>query len=979
MSFSRLKEKVTEHLIQNHNRYIQYHEDSADRLVYEATNFFNDAAFTLDVVDVLIKATADALNIRLKIYRRSPAGNIQCQIIESDNPTMDVMLEFCSPQGVPATYTGANHYNSVTKIDPTTNLRSRNFPSGNNPTEEENNINQTPLASSSSSSPTGSVVFDEMRDVEDQETLDFEINRILGNSTSAIPDFNELEINGESGQQLVEMYLRPGTVFPEQLFKGITPKCVEYLPHNINGNKYFKVKCSPKDLMKKVQDRRWFYMRTSSKTGLRGIRKVGTCQGSWECINPNCSFLSTEGKANWWHFEYRHGCKCCYSCGTFAQQIPCGARKLVQFSFGSEFAHVYHIGNHTCTLQQQLVNDTEYTKKWVKKYPGMSFKRLKTTVIQVLMDSGDLEGAQEAAYKITNKAYMRNRRQEGNVPEEVSTQSIEAVAEMKKGSDKLDKLHIFRLNNSSMNSDPDYVCKSSSKILQMALDMDQDGEPNCLQDEDVFFDGSHSRCTDFISLGLWVYHPSMRSVVRLVSMEVRSESTETLTIFWSLVNEMLQIVGKKGDSYKFNPRNIMTDEAGAHFAAMRNVFGDEFVNKKCITCQWHFLNSVNEKIHKIGEEYQEEFLEKAILLCNVKTVAEFELCFARLKEIATMFPEVGNFLDWYYARRIHLFPAFRKTLHSGLNLAEVGNAKWKKEMLGQTKLSLVASAKNDINTMLQQEADYVRFREGDNFSRGRGPTDMQRAAAEKRFQMEQGRAFGQMLSNQAALEMQMACDQDPPYFMPNRGAKHKPGRKTKSVEGRSGKRKSSTPATLNELLEKLNSAKQVEVQANVSQEATVNSDGIQLGKGPEPRPVRPIPSTPRFPNPPLVTQSFFNITICHGCPYNINSKDLTPPNDLLIKLKAVRPYMDARTRFWVDKVANVYFHLSLPCLQNFDPTLKIEDISMTNEMFCQIGAAHVQHLRNIGFLDHIVKKIENNIQQVSYTNIIILFKAKLSP
>ena len=89
--------------------------------------------------------------------------------------------------------------------------------------------------------------------------------------------------------------------------------------------------------------------------------------------------------------------------------------------------------------------------------------------------------------------------------------------------------------------------------------------------------------------------------------------------------------------------------------------------------------------------------------------------------------------------------------------------------------------------------------------------------------------------------------------------------------------------------------------------------------------------------------------------------------------------MDASTRFWVDKVANVYFHLSLPCLQNFDPTLKIEDISMTNEMFCQIGAAHVQHLRNIGFLDHIVKKIENNIQQVSYTNIIILFKAKLSP
>ena len=162
---------------------------------------------------------------------------------------------------------------------------------------------------------------------------------------------------------------------------------------------------------------------------------------------------------------------------------------------------------------------------------GFSFKQLKTRVIQTLMDSNDMEGAEEAAYKITNKAYKRNRREEGlYVTEEVNTQLIEAVAEMKKGSDKLDKLHIYKLNNSSMNSDPDYVCKSSTKILQMAIDMDQEGPENVLQKEDAFFDGSHSRCTGYISLGLWVHHPSLRSVIRLVSMEVKSESTENLII-----------------------------------------------------------------------------------------------------------------------------------------------------------------------------------------------------------------------------------------------------------------------------------------------------------------------------------------------------------------------------------------------------------------------------------------------------------------
>ena len=48
-----------------------------------------------------------------------------------------------------------------------------------------------------------------------------------------------------------------------------------------------------------------------------------------------------------------------------------------------------------------------------------------------------------------------------------------------------------------------------------------------------------------------------------------------------------------------------------------------------------------------------------------------------MKEIADIFPADGNSLDCYYARRMHLFPAFRDDLHSGLNLAEVGNSSWK--------------------------------------------------------------------------------------------------------------------------------------------------------------------------------------------------------------------------------------------------------------------------------------------------------------
>ena len=142
--------------------------------------------------------------------------------------------------------------------------------------------------------------------------------------------------------------------------------------------------------------------------------------------------------------------------------------KLVQFSFGSEIAQVYHIGSHKCTLKPETSDNASYTKQWVLKYPGMSFKDLKSTVIRYLLDQSDNEGAEQAAYKITNNAYKANVRQHGIqvLDMEVSTQSIEAVAELKKGSDKLDPLYIYKLNNSAMNGEPDYVMKSSSTMLE---------------------------------------------------------------------------------------------------------------------------------------------------------------------------------------------------------------------------------------------------------------------------------------------------------------------------------------------------------------------------------------------------------------------------------------------------------------------------------------------------------------------------------
>ena len=70
-----------------------------------------------------------------------------------------------------------------------------------------------------------------------------------------------------------------------------------------------------------------------------------------------------EKKQTSWHFEYRGGSKVCYSCGLYADQAPCGAWKMLEIAYGADHAIVQHIGNHSCTLQQEVISDLDFTKK----------------------------------------------------------------------------------------------------------------------------------------------------------------------------------------------------------------------------------------------------------------------------------------------------------------------------------------------------------------------------------------------------------------------------------------------------------------------------------------------------------------------------------------------------------------------------------------------------------------------------------------
>ena len=199
--------------------------------------------------------------------------------------------------------------------------------------------------------------------------------------------------------------------------------------------------------------------------------------------------------------------------------------------------------------------------------------------------------------------------------------SLEAVGILKQATDKEDKYLIYRINNSQFNGQPNHVFKSSVPMAQLAIDMDQDGLEHPLQGEEAYFNGCYSRCTGYKTLALFVYHMAMCHILRLAVMEVKSESTHEISIFWELFNEILSEI--KGRNYKFNPKSIMVDENSANYFTVRKVFGLEFATSKVVSCQMHYKNDVNRASLKIGDSYKDVFKNICHEMCSITTVAEY--------------------------------------------------------------------------------------------------------------------------------------------------------------------------------------------------------------------------------------------------------------------------------------------------------------------------------------------------------------------
>ena len=212
----------------------------------------------------------------------------------------------------------------------------------------------------------------------------------------------------------------------------------------------------------------------------------------------------------------------------------------------------------------------------------------------------DWEELDKEAVKLVDRKKIANLKQSATKKLYESQDDFVALRDFKKYCGNKDKLFMYKINSSELNpNEPNYLFKTSTTKMRMALSKCQGSRHAYLEDEPCFFDGKSMKLRKGLkTLTLSVYHPLYKKQIPLAIMDCQQENTENVVIFWKLVNECLAIVSG-GKITKFDPNGFCFDMDGCNREAGVLVFGESFLSK-IKSCEFHFKQCRNRHRQKLG-------------------------------------------------------------------------------------------------------------------------------------------------------------------------------------------------------------------------------------------------------------------------------------------------------------------------------------------------------------------------------------------
>ena len=141
---------------------------------------------------------------------------------------------------------------------------------------------------------------------------------------------------------------------------------------------------------------------------------------------------------------------------------------MIEFHQLKGICDVYHYGEHICIPKEDRKGNDDYINEQIKKHPTLPPKALQVQCVKEKVSAGDIKGAQEIGRKLADRNRVRQLRAEMLAPDQnTDHHSMEAVAIFKEACDKVDPYHIFKMNDSRMNTLPDFVFKTSRLAAEL--------------------------------------------------------------------------------------------------------------------------------------------------------------------------------------------------------------------------------------------------------------------------------------------------------------------------------------------------------------------------------------------------------------------------------------------------------------------------------------------------------------------------------
>ena len=83
------------------------------------------------------------------------------------------------------------------------------------------------------------------------------------------------------------------------------------------------------------------------------------------------------------------------------------------------------------------------------------------------------------------------------------------------------------------------------------------------------------------------------------------------------------------------------------------------------------------------------------------------------------------------------------------------------------------------------------------------------------------------------------------------------------------------------------------------------------------------------------------------------------PKDFAFHMQALRIWKDAKTLEWCQCYGNMYFHFNISCVQKHNRQMNLKYITIGKDSFTFLTSEHLQFLKQKGFLQTLVKKLNS--------------------